>query len=43
MSFGFKKNNKSTTTATTQKQQDKAANKREYAKIPPDTNGNSGE
>lgn len=47
MSFGFKKGSgkgAAATVAAAQKQQDKAANKKEYTKIPqPDNNGNSGE
>lgn len=41
MSFGFKKGKPP---APSLKQQDKAANRNEYAHIPtPDSNGNSGE
>lgn len=43
MSFGFKKG-KPPATAPSLKQQDKAANRNEYAHIPTqDNNGNSGE
>lgn len=45
MSFGFKKGSKATNNnATLQRSQDKAANKKEYAKLQQaDSNGNSGE